>query len=99
MINIEHMINNLQEEQLQFTSYLDHGERFEQIWDNKNHGKVSDAEITDKYFQILSDSDIEGLLKIYKLDFQLFNYTFSYRNRTFIQTDKKSSINQIDCFT
>jgi len=75
---------NIAEEQVHFTNYLGNGERFQEIWGNSNHGKVSDTEITDKYFRVLSDSEIWGLVKIYRLDFQMFNYTFSYRNQIFI---------------
>ena len=37
---------------------------------------ISSHEITKLYFSVLSDSDIEGLYKLYKPDFLLFNYHF-----------------------
>ena len=52
---------------------------------NKNRrGNISDAVLVEKYFQILSNDDIRGLVDLYKLDFQMFNYSFTFRNETFI---------------
>lgn len=43
---------------------------------------ISSKEITNKYFELLTDEDIFKLYQIYKLDFQMFNYTFQIRNIT-----------------
>ncbi len=52
---------------------------------NKNKiGDTSDSVLLNKYFQRLSNDDIRGLVDLYKLDFQMFNYSFTFRNETFI---------------
>ena len=57
----------------------------EPIMINKNkRGNISDAVLVEKYFQRLSNDDIRGLVDLYKLDFQMFNYSFTFRNETFI---------------
>ena len=40
--------------------------------------------IVEKYFQRLSNDDIRGLVDLYQLDFKMFNYSFTFRNKTFI---------------
>ena len=52
-----------------------------------NQNKIedtSDSVLLNKYFQRLSNDDIRGLVDLYKLDFQMFNYSFTFRNETFI---------------
>ena len=52
---------------------------------NKNEkGNLSESVLVQKYFQTLSDDDIRGLVDLYKLDFLMFNYSFTFRNKTFI---------------
>ena len=52
---------------------------------NKNKiGDTSDSVLLNKYFQRLSNDDIRGLVDLYKLDFQMFNYSFTFRSETFI---------------
>ena len=52
---------------------------------NKNkRGNISEAVLVEKYFQRLSNDDIRGLVDLYKIDFQMFNYSFTFRNETFI---------------
>ena len=41
---------------------------------------ISSSEITKLYFSTLSNADINGLYKLFKPDFMLFDYNFKYRN-------------------
>ena len=75
---------HFQEERRHFAKLLNSGERLQLNWENRNHGTVPDQVLFDKYFHKLSDSDIKGLVDLYRLDFKMFNYTFSYRNKTYI---------------
>ena len=54
------------------------------IINNNKIGDTSDSVLLNKYFQRLSNDDIRGLVDLYKLDFQMFNYSFTFRNETFI---------------
>ena len=44
---------------------------------------VSDAELVEAYFSLLTDAEIERLYKIYKLDFKQFEYSFKFRGREY----------------
>lgn len=48
-------------------------------WTNSNRGAISEAELLDKYFDLLSNAEIKKLYEIYKVDFQQFGYTFEFR--------------------
>ena len=52
-------------------------------WMNPNsvNGLKKD-DLVRKYFDMLSNSDITALYKIYEMDFKLFGYTFTYKNIT-----------------
>ena len=91
IVNINHgkwkkmvLCSIFQEERRHFAKLLNSGERLQLNWENRNHGTVPDQVLFDKYFHKLSDSDIKGLVDLYRLDFKMFNYTFSYRNKTYI---------------
>ena len=51
---------------------------------DKNHNVI-----IEKYFQRLSNDDIRGLVDLYKLDFKMFNYSFTFRNKTFITPPRR----------
>ena len=50
---------------------------------NVNALSLSQEEITLRYFDTLSDEDVDGLYGVYRLDFEMFGYTFSYKNKTY----------------
>ena len=45
--------------------------------------KMSAEEITQLYFSTLDDEDVEQLYQIYKVDFDLLEYQFTFRNKTY----------------
>ena len=48
-------------------------------WTNSNRGNISEAELLEKYFDLLSNAEIKKLYEIYKVDFQQFGYSFEFR--------------------
>ena len=52
--------------------------------DKNKKGNTSDSILVERYFQRLSNDDIRGLVNLYQLDFKMFNYSFTFRNKTFI---------------
>ena len=52
--------------------------------DKNMKGNTSDSVLVERYFQRLSNDDISGLVDLYQLDFKMFNYSFTFRNKTFI---------------
>ncbi len=44
---------------------------------------MTQDELTKLYFQQLSAQDVEGLYKLYELDFRLFGYTFEYEEKIY----------------
>ena len=68
-----------------FANLMESGSESVPVIINKNKiGDTSDSVLLNKYFQRLSNDDIRGLVDLYKLDFQMFNYSFTFRNETFI---------------
>ena len=65
---------------------LPHGYRMKPIWENEHKGgrELKEADIVEKYFDLLTENDINQLVNLYRPDFIMFNYTFSYRNKTYI---------------
>lgn len=63
------------------TSYLNEEDNLQKV--NENPSGLGIEDLTNKYFQLLSDSDISKLYKIYQYDFKLFGYTFTFRNITY----------------
>ena len=55
----------------------------ESKWLNSNKMNVSDAELVQTYFSLLTDAEIERLYKIYKLDFKQFEYSFKFRGKEY----------------
>lgn len=77
-------INIEKDEQKLFSKLLDNGNDFKDNWANRNHPSASENKIFETYFAKLDDKDIKGLVELYKPDFMMFNYTFSFRNVTYI---------------
>ena len=50
---------------------------------NNNHQTIPSTDITKLYFSVLSDEEIRQLFQIYQYDFQLFGYSFQFRNVTY----------------
>ena len=52
---------------------------------HENHKEegLSSKEITEIYFEILSDQEIQKLYEVYKLDFLIFGYEFQIRDLKF----------------
>ena len=67
-----------------FSKLLENGKVFKDNWANKNHPTSSENSIFEKYFSKLDRKDIKGLVELYRPDFMMFNYTFSFRNVTYI---------------
>ena len=41
---------------------------------------ICSSEVTSKYFEMLSEEDINKLYHVYENDFKLFNYTYIHAN-------------------
>ena len=52
-------------------------------WENSNKGNVTEEQLIEAYFDLLSNSEIKRLYEIYQLDFKQFNYTFTFRGITY----------------
>lgn len=63
---------------------LPHGYRMKPTWENEHKGGLKQQDIVERYFTMLSDSDISQLVDLYRPDFTGFNYSFTFRNRTYI---------------
>ena len=50
---------------------------------NKRLTSLSSQDLTKLYFNLLSDGDIQELYEIYKFDFKLFGYSFTFRNKVY----------------
>lgn len=50
---------------------------------NPNPTEMTNEELTQLYFQQLSEGDISYLYKVYEFDFKIFGYTFKFRNITY----------------
>ena len=50
---------------------------------NSNKINISDTELLETYFNLLTDEDIAVLYQIYQLDFHQFNYTFTFRGKQY----------------
>ena len=48
-------------------------------WENSNKLNISDDQLLEVYFEMLSDEEIMKLYKIYEADFQQFQYKFNFR--------------------
>ena len=84
MLNQQLNNKTLKDEQKLFTKLLEFRNRLDEAtWVNRRE-TIPDSVLIQKYFQSISDDDIRGLVDLYKLDFQMFNYTFTFRNKTFI---------------
>ena len=67
-----------------FSKLLGEGVEFRNNWSNRNNLNVSEDAILEKYFSLLNTNDIIGLVDLYRPDFLMFNYTFTFRNISFI---------------
>ena len=72
-------INYLQFKKFQYYGSVNFQGKLQSRWENSNKGSISDQELVDTYFELLSNQEIQKLYEIYKLDFQQFNYSFSFR--------------------
>ena len=59
------------------------GSRIKPKWENRNDGGLNKTELTETYFEILSDEDIDALFDIYETDFQMFGYSFQIRGNNY----------------
>ena len=48
-------------------------------WENSNKLNISDTELLEVYFEMLSDEEVGKLYKIYEADFKQFQYKFDFR--------------------
>ena len=48
-------------------------------WENSNKLNISDDQLLEAYFNMLSDQEIKKLYNIYEADFQQFEYKFNFR--------------------
>ena len=62
---------------------LKNGYRFKDTWANENSNKVPDDILINSYFSRLDDRDIKDLVNLYKFDFLLFNYSFTFKNKNY----------------
>ena len=63
---------------------LAHGYRMKPTWENGHGEGLNEEDIVERYFSMLSESDITQLVDLYRPDFAMFNYSFSFRNKTYI---------------
>ena len=75
---------HIRSEQRLFSKLLGEGVEFRNNWSNRNNLNVSEDAILEKYFSLLSTNDVKGLVDLYRPDFLMFNYTFTFRNISFI---------------
>ena len=83
-----------------FVRLLKYGYRFKDTLANENTKNIPNDVLISSYFNRLEDRDIEDLVNLYKLDFLLFNYSFSFRNKTYIwqkQSKKYYNKNGFEC--
>jgi len=73
----------IQEEEHQVALEMGAGHLIKPRWENKNTGTWDKESLLERYFSLLSDDDITALYSIYKDDFLLFGYTFSFRGLNF----------------
>ena len=53
-------------------------------WENSNKKRnITDQQLIEAYFDLLSNNEIKRLYEIYRLDFKQFNYTFTFRGITY----------------
>ena len=52
-------------------------------WENSNKGNITENQLIEAYFGLLSNNEIKRLYEIYRLDFKQFNYTFTFRGITY----------------
>ena len=57
-------------------------------WENSNKGNVTEEQLIEAYFGLLSNNEIKRLYEIYRLDFKQFNYTFTFRGITYNDLSK-----------
>ena len=83
-VNYESVIHfeNLSDEAEHLKSVLEPGRPLASRWENPNYSGMTQDDLTIKYFQTLSKSDIEELYKIYELDMKMFGYRFHMGNIT-----------------
>jgi len=74
---------NIQEEQGQLANLIPMGSRIKPKWENRNDGGLNKTELTETYFEILSDEDVDALFDIYETDFQMFGYSFQIRGNNY----------------
>ena len=73
-------INVLNLLSLTFCYFLD---ILESRWMNSNKMNISDTQLLETYFDLLTEEEIAGLYQIYRLDFRQFDYSFTFRGRQY----------------
>ena len=59
------------------------GEKVEERWDNRNDQGRDKDEITRRYFDLLTQEEIDALYSIYKTDFQMFGYKWEFGGKRY----------------
>ena len=59
------------------------GEKVEERWDNRNDQGRDKDEITRRYFDLLTQEEIDALYSIYKTDLQMFGYKWEFRGKRY----------------
>ena len=73
---------NLGEESELLKEIIDPQKKLPTRWVNPNLSGLKSTNLARKYFELLSDSDIDFLYKMYESDFKMFGYKFMIRNMT-----------------
>jgi len=71
----------IQEEEQELANEIGAGGLIKPRHENDNSG--GRQHMTDAYFSLLSDKDIEALFNIYRDDFHMFGYKFTFRGRNY----------------
>jgi hypothetical protein len=74
---------NIEQEEKYFVEDLNAADLITSKWENSNKMNISNEEIVEEYFKLLTDKEIKKLYKIYEKDFFLFNYQFEFRGMKF----------------
>jgi len=70
---------NISEEEQFFVKEIGAEDLIKSQWRNSNKRNMSDTELLQSYFNLLSNKEISKLYQIYRLDFEEFEYSFEFR--------------------
>lgn len=68
-----------------FIQEMEASDIIESRWMNSNKMNISDTQLLEAYFDLLTDEEITELYQIYQLDFLQFDYSFTFRGRQYPQ--------------